>query len=46
MSTSYYEVIEHLDSPLRVVIEVVPETWISCDAMRMMRESFAGLATG
>jgi general stress protein 26 len=33
--------IAHLDSPLRVVIEVVPERSISCDAMRMMQESFA-----
>jgi hypothetical protein len=31
----------HLDSPLRVVIEVIPEKSISCDAMRMMQESFA-----
>jgi nitroimidazol reductase NimA-like FMN-containing flavoprotein (pyridoxamine 5'-phosphate oxidase superfamily) len=35
--------IEHLDSPLRVVIEVIPEKSISCDAMRMMEESFAAL---
>jgi hypothetical protein len=35
--------IAHLDSPLRVVLEVVPEKTISCDAMRMMAESFAGL---
>jgi len=36
--------VAHLDSPLRVVLEVVPEKSISCDAMRMMQESFAGLA--
>jgi len=35
--------IEHLDSPLRVVIEVIPEKTISCDAMKMMTESFEEL---
>ena len=35
--------IQHLDSPLRVVIEVIPHKVISCDAMRMMQESFAEL---
>ncbi len=38
--------IAHLDSPLRVVIEVIPEKSISCDAMRMMQESFAELGVG
>jgi hypothetical protein len=36
--------LDHLDSPLRVVIEVIPEKSISCDGMRMMQESFAELA--
>jgi hypothetical protein len=36
----------HLDSPLRIVIEVIPETSISCDALRMMTESFAELGSG
>lgn len=35
--------VRHLDSPLRVVIEIIPEKWISCDANRMMQESFAEL---
>jgi hypothetical protein len=36
----------HLDSPLRIVIEVVPEQWITCDAARMMAESFTDLGVG
>lgn len=35
--------IEHLDSPLRVILEVIPEKTISCDAMKMMNESFEEL---
>ena len=35
--------IAHLDSPLRVVLEVIPEQAISCDAARMMEESFRDL---
>lgn len=31
----------NLDSPLRVVLEVLPEAWITCDAGRMMADSFA-----
>lgn len=34
---------KHLDSPLRVVMEVVPEKWITCDAAKMMGASFAEL---
>lgn len=35
--------VAHLDSPLRVVIEMIPEKTISCDAMQMMQDSFAEL---
>ena len=34
---------KNLDSPLRVVLEVIPEKWITCDAARMMADSFAAL---
>jgi hypothetical protein len=34
---------KHLDSPMRVVMEVVPEKWITCDAAKMMGASFAEL---
>ena len=37
---------EHLDSPQRVVLEVVPEKWLTCDAAQMMGESFAALGVG
>lgn len=37
---------QHLDSPLRVVLEVVPEKWVTCDAARMMGDSFAQLGVG
>lgn len=33
----------NLDSELRVVIEVIPEKWITCDAQKMMEDSFAAL---
>lgn len=33
--------ISHLDSPRRVIIEVVPEKWITFDAMKMMAASAA-----
>jgi hypothetical protein len=36
----------HLDSPLRVVLELVPEKWITCDAAKMMGQSFAELGVG
>ena len=36
----------HLDSPLRVVLEVVPGKWLTCDAAKMMGESFAELGVG
>ncbi len=32
---------KHLDSPLRVVMEVIPEKWVTCDAAKMMGASFA-----
>lgn len=31
---------KHLDSPLRVVLEVEPTMWLTCDAAKMMAESF------
>lgn len=34
---------KNLDSPLRVVLEVIPEKWITCDAQKMMADSFAAL---
>lgn len=34
---------KNLDSPLRVVLEVIPEKWITCDAARMMTDSFTAL---
>jgi len=34
---------KHLDSPLRVVIELEPRKWLSCDAAQMMAASFAEL---
>ena len=34
---------KHLDSPLRVVLEVEPTMWLTCDAARMMADSFAAL---
>jgi len=34
---------QHLDSPLRVVLEVEPTMWLTCDAARMMGESFKEL---
>lgn len=37
---------KHLDSPLRVVLEVVPEKWVTCDAARMMAQSFAEIGVG
>lgn len=37
---------KHLDSPLRVVFEVTPELWITCDAARMMGQSFSELGVG
>ena len=37
---------KHLDSPIRVVMEVVPEMWVSCDAAKMMGASFAELGVG
>ncbi len=37
---------KHLDSELRVVIELTPETWVSCDAAKMMGESFLELGVG
>ena len=37
---------KHLDSPLRVVLEVSPEKWLTCDAAKMMGESFAELGVG
>lgn len=38
--------IDHLNSPLRVVIEVIPEKAITCDAMKMMQDSFTELGVG
>lgn len=37
---------KHLDSPLRVVLEVEPAKWITCDAAKMMGESFKDLGVG
>ena len=37
---------KHLDSPLRVVIELKPEKWVTCDAAKMMGASFAELGVG
>ena len=37
---------KHLDSPLRVVLEVAPQKWLTCDAAKMMGESFAQLGVG
>lgn len=37
---------KHLDSPLRVVFEVEPKLWVTCDAARMMGKSFAELGVG
>jgi hypothetical protein len=34
---------KHLDSPLRVILEVIPEKTISCNALQMMAESFKDL---
>ena len=38
--------LKHLDSPLRVVLEVIPEKWVSCNALEMMAESFKELNVG
>ena len=35
--------VEHLVSPLRVVLEVVPEMWLTCDAAKLKASSFAEL---
>jgi len=37
---------KHLDSPLRVVLEVEPQKWLTCDAAKMMSESFDELVVG
>lgn len=34
---------KHLDSPMRVVLEVEPTMWLTCDAAQMMGESFKEL---
>ena len=34
---------KHLDSPMRVVLEVEPTMWLTCDAAQMMAESFKDL---
>ncbi len=34
---------KHLDSPMRVVLEVEPTMWLTCDAAQMMGESFKDL---
>lgn len=34
---------KHLDSPMRVVLEVEPTLWLTCDAAQMMGESFKEL---
>ena len=34
---------KHLDSPMRVVLEVEPTMWLTCDAVQMMAESFEEL---
>ena len=34
---------KHLDSPLRVVLEVEPTLWLTCDAAQMMAQSFREL---
>jgi len=34
---------KHLDSPMRVVLEVEPSMWLTCDAAQMMAESFKEL---
>ncbi len=36
----------HLGSPLRVVLELEPQKWITCDAAKMMGESFKELGVG
>jgi len=37
---------KHLDSPIRVVMEVIPEKTVSCNALMMMAESFKDLGVG
>lgn len=37
---------QHLDSPMRLVFEVEPKLWVTCDAARMMGDSFKKLGVG